>query len=58
MNGGVITEMKKSNEILNITFHNPNTFEETTKFLVKVIAENIADQIILNKQISIQQQLI
>lgn len=36
--------MKK--QALHITFHNPNTDEETAKFLTKLIAEKIADKII------------
>lgn len=36
--------MKK--QTIHITFHNPNTEEETAKFLTKLIAGNIADKII------------
>lgn len=36
--------MKKQS--IHIAFHNPNTKEETTKFLTKFIAGNIADKII------------
>lgn len=32
--------------ILNITFHNPNTNEETASFLTKAIAEELAEKII------------
>lgn len=36
--------MKKQS--IHITFHNPNTDEETAKYLTKLIAANIADKII------------
>lgn len=36
--------MKK--QTIHIMFHNPNTEEETAKFLTKLIAGNIADKII------------
>lgn len=36
--------MKKQS--IHITFHNPNTEEETAKYLTKLIAGNIADKII------------
>ncbi|MCL2565376.1 MAG: hypothetical protein FWE24_06135 [Defluviitaleaceae bacterium] len=37
--------MKKKEQIklANITFHNPNTPEETVKLLIRVGAENMAD---------------
>ncbi|MGX8700393.1 hypothetical protein [Caproiciproducens sp.] len=39
--------MKKQS--IHITFHNPNTDEETAKYLTKLIAANIADKIIQAK---------
>lgn len=36
----------KQGQVLHITFHNPNTEEETAKYLTKLIAGNIADKII------------
>ncbi|MEG0091296.1 MAG: hypothetical protein RSA20_05715 [Oscillospiraceae bacterium] len=32
-------KQKKANEILHITFHNPNTPEETIKELIRIAAE-------------------
>ena len=37
---------KKLDKPVNITFHNPNTPEETAKLLIKISAENMADYII------------
>jgi hypothetical protein len=36
----------KQGRVLHITFHNPNTDEETAKYLTKLIAENIAEKVI------------
>jgi len=35
---------------LHITFHNPNTTEETAKYLAKAIAKNLLDQATIRKQ--------
>lgn len=34
---------------LNITFHNPNTEEETVKVLVKIIASSLVEQAVSQK---------
>ncbi|SDN56547.1 hypothetical protein SAMN05192585_12312 [Acetanaerobacterium elongatum] len=34
---------------LNITFHNPNTEEETVKALVKIIASSLVEQAVSQK---------
>ena len=39
---------------LNIRFHNPNSNEEIIKFLVKVIAQQKADELLKN-QVHIQE---
>lgn len=31
--------------LLKITFHNPNTSDETAKFLIKIIADNIVSKV-------------
>jgi len=36
---------KKTDKPVNITFHNPNTPEETAKLLIKIAAENMVDYI-------------
>lgn len=36
----------RQGQVIHITFHNPNTEEETARFLAKVIASSLADQII------------
>ncbi|WP_277668759.1 hypothetical protein [Caproiciproducens galactitolivorans] len=41
----------KQGQVLHITFHNPNTDEETAKYLTKLIAENIAEKIIQKQAI-------
>ena len=41
---GVMEEQKRNTE-LNITFHDPNTLDELAKFLVKLLAENVAEYI-------------
>jgi len=38
-------EEQKRNTELNITFHDPNTLDELAKFLVKLLAENVAEYI-------------
>lgn len=39
--------MKK--QVLHITFHNPNTKEETARFLTKLIAQNLAEKMIFSQ---------
>lgn len=39
--------MKK--QALHITFHNPNTKEETARFLTKLIAQNLAEKMIFSQ---------
>ena len=41
---GVMEEQKRNTK-LNITFHDPNTSDELAKFLIKLVAENIAEYI-------------
>ncbi len=43
-----MSKKSKSNE-LKITFHNPNTKEETAKALIKIIAASLVEQAISNK---------
>ena len=38
-------EGEKHNASLNITFHNPNTSEEMSKFLIKLVAQNVVEYI-------------
>jgi len=45
LEGGVILK----NQSLHITFHNPNSDEETARFLSKMIAQHFADSIIRNE---------
>jgi len=35
---------------IHITFHNPNTTEETAKYLAKAIVKNLLDQATIRKQ--------
>lgn len=39
--------MEKQN--LHIVFHNPNTEEETAKFIAKLIARNLAERMLLSR---------
>jgi len=34
---------KENEKVINITFHNPNTPDETAKLLIKIAAENMVD---------------
>ena len=37
---------KKRDKEIYIEFHNPNTSQETAKFLIKLLADNIVEKII------------
>lgn len=40
---------EKTGKCLNITFRNPNTVEETSKYLIKIIACNMAEHMVNKK---------
>jgi len=36
----------KRNNMIHITFHNPNTTEDTAKYLTKLLAQSMAENVI------------
>ena len=43
-------ELHNTKHHLQITFHNPNTVEETVKYLAKLIAKTLVEEEIIRKQ--------
>ena len=43
-------ESHNKNHHLHITFHNPNTVEETVKYLAKEVAKTLVEQEVIRKQ--------